>query len=121
MFFLCNFWVRIRQVLHAVDTVGWLQWDLLVNGTMVGQLLPSPINSVLEDVSGLSVTSAQRTRMNVLGTVFPFPKNVTTQEGSNGRTVTKSMQHQVKMEAQVTMRGMIRSISCTGPVCAPAS
>lgn len=86
-----------------------LQWDLLVNGTEIGQLLTSPKTSTLEEASGLSVTSAQRNRMNIIGTLFPFPRNSTVQEGEKGQPVTDIMQQQVKIEAQVCFTGCVHA------------
>jgi hypothetical protein len=72
-----------------------------VNGSDVGKLMPSAKMAVLQHESGLSVTSARRTRMNLIGTVFPFLRNGTLKGGARRQPITEKMQQQVTVEVQV--------------------
>jgi hypothetical protein len=72
-----------------------------VNGTEIGQLLQAPKTFKLQEHPGLSVTCAQLTRMNIIGSVFPLPRNATVQERERGQPITDDMQREVKIEVQV--------------------
>lgn len=88
-------------VTTRLTTDAAMQWDLMVNGTEIGQLLPSQTTAIIEQRSSVSVTSDQRNRMNVIGTVFPFGAQSTGQDGERGQPVTDAMQQSVKIEVKV--------------------
>jgi hypothetical protein len=81
-----------------------LQWDLKVNGTLVGGMIQNTIHSKLLDSPALIVVSAQRIRMNVLGALFPIGienLNITQLDEKPAQVVSEEMQTPVSIVVEV--------------------
>lgn len=79
-----------------------MQWELLVNGTKSGKLSPQVITTQISDRQETFVTSAKKTRLNLLGSVFAATglEYNTTAEGPQQLTADK-LTYPVTISVQV--------------------